>query len=50
VQAKLEARELHLQAQLFEAQGTAPRVGAVMGPSGDPEAIAAKLMKQLYGG
>lgn len=50
VQAHQEAGRLRLQAQIFEAPGTAPRVGTIEGSAGDPEAIAAKLMKQLYGG
>jgi hydroxymethylbilane synthase len=50
VQAKLETGELRLQAQVFEATATPPRVGATAGPSDDPEAVAAKLMKQVYGG
>jgi len=50
VQAKLEAGELRLRGQVFEAPTGAPRVGTIVGPSGDPEAIAAKLMEQLYGG
>ncbi|MEO6969655.1 MAG: hydroxymethylbilane synthase [Chthoniobacterales bacterium] len=50
VQAKVEAGELRLQAQVFEAPGTPPRVGKMAGAAQDPEAIAAKLMKQLYGG
>ena len=40
VQAKLEAGELRLQAQVFEAPAAAPRVGTVLGHSDDPEAIA----------
>ncbi len=50
VQAKLETEELRLQAQVFEASTVAPRVGMVVGSSSDPEAVAAKLMEQLYGG
>jgi len=50
VQAMLNEGELRLQAQIFEAQTTAPRVGAMTGSCIDPEAIAAQLMKQLYGG
>jgi hydroxymethylbilane synthase len=50
VQAKLEAGELRLRAQVFEAPTAAPRVGATAGPSDDPEAVAAKLMTQMYGG
>jgi hydroxymethylbilane synthase len=49
VQAKLEAEQLRLQAQVFEASTAAPRVGITVGPSGNPEAVASKLMKQLYG-
>lgn len=50
VQAKVEAGELRLQAQVFEAPMMAPRVGVIAGPADDPETVAAKLMKQLYGG
>lgn len=50
VQAEIKAGELRLQAQVFEAPAAAPRVGTVLGSSGDPEALATKLMKQLYGG
>ena len=50
VQAKPKAGELCLQAQVFEAPTAPPRVGTMTGPSDDPEAIAAKLVKQLYGG
>jgi hydroxymethylbilane synthase len=50
VQAKLEAGELRLQAQVFEATATPPSVGTTAGPADDPEAVAAKLMKQIYGG
>ena len=50
VQAQQEAGRLRLRAQIFEAPGAAPRVGTIVGDSGDPEAMAAKLMKQLYGG
>lgn len=50
VQAKLEAEELRLRAQVFEASTAAPRVGTALGSSSDPEAVAAKLMEQLYGG
>jgi hydroxymethylbilane synthase len=49
VQAKLEAEQLHLRAQVFEASTEAPRVGTTAGPSADPEAVASKLMEQLYG-
>ena len=49
VQARLEAEQLHLRAQVFEAATSAPRVGTMVGPSTDPEAVASKLMKQLYG-
>jgi hydroxymethylbilane synthase len=50
VQAMLNEGELRLQAQIFEGQTTAPRAGATTGSCADPEAIAAQLMKQLYGG
>jgi len=50
VHATLEAAEFCLRAQVFEAPTAAPRVGVTTGPSYDPEAVAAKLMKQLYGG
>lgn len=50
VQAKVEGREMRLQAQIFEGLAAPPRVGTIAGSCDDPEAIAAKLMKQLYGG
>ena len=50
VQAKMEAGELRLHAQIFEEPADPPRVGTLTGSCDDPEAIAAKLMKQLYGG
>ena len=50
VQAEVEAGGLRLQAQVFEAPAVPPRVGTVKGSSDDPEALATKLMKQLYGG
>src|SRR5450432_259167 len=50
VQALLNEGELVLRAQIFERQTAAPRVGTTTGPVADPEAIAAQLMKQLYGG
>lgn len=49
VQAKVEADEIRLQAQVFEAPHAPPRVGTEVGPSGDPEAIAEQLMEKLYG-
>lgn len=49
VRAKLVAGELHLQAQVFEAPATAPRLGTIVGSSDHPEAIAANLMEQIYG-
>ena len=49
VQAKLEAEELRLRGQVFEASTAAPRIGMAVGSSSDPEAVAAKLMEQLYG-
>jgi len=49
VQAKLEAEQLSLRAQVFEASTTAPRVGTTGGFASDPEAVASKLMEQLYG-
>jgi hydroxymethylbilane synthase len=49
VQAKIENGELQMRAQVFEARAGAPRVGTVAGQCADPEAIAARLMKQLYG-
>jgi hydroxymethylbilane synthase len=49
VQAKLEAEQLRLQAQVFELTTAAPRVGTSAGPAADPEAVASKLMEQLYG-
>lgn len=49
VQAKLEAEQLHLRAQVFEAATAAPRAGSTNGPSTDPEAVASQLMEQLYG-
>jgi hydroxymethylbilane synthase len=48
VQARLDEGELKLQAQIFEAQATAPRVGMAIGSSADPEAIATQWMKQIY--
>ncbi len=50
VQARIDGEELSLRAQIFETEKTAPLVGRVTGPAADPEAIAAQLMKQLYGG
>lgn len=50
VQAKLGAGDLHLRAQVFEESGEAPRCGNISGISSEPEAVAAKLMEQLYGG
>jgi hydroxymethylbilane synthase len=50
VHAKVEAGTLRLQAQVFEALATPPRVGTIMGASDDPEGIASRLMNQLYGG
>ncbi|HXA09735.1 MAG TPA: hydroxymethylbilane synthase [Chthoniobacterales bacterium] len=50
VQALLNEGELVLRAQIFEGQTAAPRVGTTTGSAADPEAIAAQLMKQLYGG
>lgn len=50
VQAHQEAGRLRLQAQIFEAPGTAPRTGAIAGSASEPEVLAATLMKQLYGG
>ena len=50
VQAKLEAGELRLRAQVFEATTAPPSVGATAGSFDDPEAVAAKLMTQMYGG
>lgn len=50
VQARIDGGELRLRAQIFETEKTAPRVGTINGPVAEPEAMAAKLMKQLYGG
>lgn len=50
VQAKMEAGKIRLRAQVFEAPATPPRVGTMVGSSDEPEAVAAKLMEQLYGG
>ena len=50
VQATLKAGEMRLRAQIFEAPTGPPRVGTTAGPSDDPEAVAAKLMKEIYGG
>jgi hydroxymethylbilane synthase len=41
--------KLHLQAQVFEEEIAAPRIGIVTGASGQPEALAAELMDKLYG-
>lgn len=49
VQATIGSGELHLRAQIFEASASVPRVGTMAGQCADPEAIAARLMKQLYG-
>ncbi len=49
VQARQAAGRLRLQAQIFEAPGAAPRTGTIAGSSSEPEVVAAKLMKQLYG-
>jgi hydroxymethylbilane synthase len=50
VQAKIEGERLHLRAQIFETATTAPRVGTAEGVARDPEAIAATLLRQIYGG
>jgi hydroxymethylbilane synthase len=50
VQARWHEGELELRAQIFEGLTSAPHVGTTTGSAADPEAIAAQLMKQLYGG
>lgn len=50
VQARLVEGALRIQAQVFEAETEAPRTGRAAGSPDDPEAIATKLMEQLYGG
>lgn len=49
VQAKIKGERLHLRAQIFETATSAPRVGTAEGLARDPEAIAATLMRQIYG-
>jgi len=41
--------KLRLQAQVFEEEISAPRVGLVNGAVAQPEALAAELMSKLYG-
>jgi hydroxymethylbilane synthase len=40
--------KLRLQAQVFEEEVSAPRIGAVTGAVGQPESLAAELMDKLY--
>ncbi len=49
VQASIMFEKLRLHAQVFEAESSAPRVGTVNGPVVQAGALAAELMKQLYG-
>jgi hydroxymethylbilane synthase len=49
VQGRIEGENLNLRAQVFEVDRVEPRAGVVTGPSDDPESVATKLMKQLYG-
>ncbi len=50
VQGRIEGESLNLRAQIFETERVEPRAGAITGSGDDPEMVAAKLMKQLYGG
>ncbi len=50
VQARVAGENLEMQAQVFETERAAPRATTVAGPAAEPEALAAKLMEQLYGG
>ncbi|MBA3830824.1 MAG: hydroxymethylbilane synthase [Chthoniobacterales bacterium] len=50
VQATLDRASLQLRAQIFETAATPPKVGRATGASADPEAVAAALMRQIYGG
>ena len=50
VHASFEDRKLRLRAQIFETPTTAPRVGTTSGSPADPEAVAAALLQQIYGG
>ncbi len=50
VQAVIDDEKLTLRAQVFETEEAEPRVGKMSGAAAEPEAIAAQLMKQLYGG
>ena len=49
VHAKITDAKLRLQAQVFEEEISAPRVGMVNGAIAQPEALAAELMSKLYG-
>ncbi len=49
VQAIVDEGNVYLRAQIFETDGTAPKVGRATGASDDPEAVAAALMRQIYG-
>ena len=50
VQGRIEGKDLSLRAQIFETERVEPRAGSIAGSGDDPETVAAKLMKQLYGG
>jgi hydroxymethylbilane synthase len=50
VHATLDGDQLHLRAQIFESEKTAPRVGAMTGTSRDPEKVSQSLMHFIYGG
>ena len=49
VHARIIDGKLQLQAQVFEENVPAPRVGIVTGAVDQPEALAAELMGKLYG-
>lgn len=49
VHASITDGKLRLQAQVFEEEISAPRVGVVNGAVAQPEALAAELMSKLYG-
>ena len=50
VHASFNDEKLKLRGQIFETQSTAPRAGTIIAAKTDPEAVAAELMKKLYGG
>lgn len=50
VQAAVDGASIYLRAQIFETEAPAPKVGRAIGASDDPEAVAAALMQQIYGG